>query len=95
MDIRFVDYALRNVVLEVAVERLVFAVLDLQFSEVAAAVLSRQRSLLHVQPEHHVFLFLFQVEPNLTGAVVAVLLLERALRSVIRDFAHALGVDTH
>ena len=75
-----------------------FAVLDFQVCKVAAAMLGSQRPLLHVDGVGILGLLLLVdrvVTRHFLSRIVMVLILKTAVTLVIRNFAHALGVDAH
>ena len=84
----------RNIILEVTIKGLMFAIFDFQISELTSAVLSSKRAFLHV--DIVVFLFLLGVcVISRCINVIAVLVVERTLRDVIRNFAHAFRINRH
>lgn len=86
-------HATRHVVFEVRVKRLMLAILNFEVGEIAAGMLRCQGTFLHVNIMVAFRLFLFW---EATAEVITELaLIERAVRSVIRDFTHALAIDRH
>ena len=90
--------ATSNIVFEITVKSLVFAILNFQVSKITTAVLSGQGTLLHVDV---VILFLlFRVDVSSTGNtnttradVVTVLVIEGTIRDVIRYLTHTLRIN--
>jgi hypothetical protein len=83
-------------VLEVAVESLVFTVLDFQVGEVSTAMLCCQWALFHVDTVCAFLFLLFINVIRLTSRrIVAILIVERAIGGVVRDLAHRFRIYRH
>ena len=84
----------RYIILEVTVESLMFAVLNFEIGEVATAMLSGQWTLFHIDVLI-LLLFLWISISCWSINIITVLVIKAAFWNVVRNLAHALGVNRH
>ena len=88
-----------HIIFEITIEGLMFAIVNFKICKVSSAVLRGKRTFLHINV---MFLFLFRI--NICWStwshtswtyIIAVLIIERSIWYIIRNFAHAFWIDWH
>ena len=85
----------RNVVFKITVKCLVFTIFNFEIGKVTSWMLCGKRPFLHIIISISVFLFLFIWIGIIATGITAILVIEGAIRGVIRYLAHTFWIYRH